>query len=79
MRPGGLPSTGRNGGFSATGKITGASAAPSGSPDRTHFRAASSASISGKARVFMPLPGFRPYVEQCDEVPAKGYEGVRTS
>ena len=31
--------------------------------------------IPGKKRVFMPLPGFPPYVEKCDEVAAKGYEG----
>ena len=31
--------------------------------------------IPGKPRVFMPLPGFPPYVEKCDEVVAKGYEG----
>ena len=31
--------------------------------------------IAGKPRVFMPLPGFPPYVEKCDEVVANGYEG----
>ena len=31
--------------------------------------------IPGKPRVFMPLPGFPPYVEKCEEVVAKGYEG----
>lgn len=31
--------------------------------------------IPGKPRVFMPLPGFPPYVEKCEEVAAKGYEG----
>lgn len=31
--------------------------------------------IPGKARVFMPLPGFPPYVEKCDAVAANGYEG----
>ena len=31
--------------------------------------------IPGKPRVFMPLPGFPPYVEKCDAVVAKGYEG----
>ena len=46
-----------------------------GSPDPAHSRPASSANIPGKALVFMPLPGFRTYVEQCDEVAAKGYEG----
>ena len=33
------------------------------------------ANIPGKARVFMPYLGFAPYVEKCDEVAAKGYEG----
>ncbi len=33
------------------------------------------ANIPGKPRVFMPLPGFPPYVEKCNEVAAKGYEG----
>ena len=33
------------------------------------------ANIPGKPRVFMPLPGFPPYVEKCEEVAAKGYEG----
>ena len=31
--------------------------------------------IPGKPRVFMPLPGFPPYVEKCEEVVANGYEG----
>ncbi len=31
--------------------------------------------IPGKPRVFMPLPGFPPYVEKCAEVVANGYEG----
>lgn len=31
--------------------------------------------IAGKPRVFMPLVGFPPYVEKCEEVVAKGYEG----
>ena len=31
--------------------------------------------IPGKPRVFMPLPGFPPYVDKCNEVVAKGYEG----
>jgi cyclohexanone monooxygenase len=26
-------------------------------------------------RVFMPLIGFPPYVEKCNDVAAKGYEG----
>ena len=33
------------------------------------------ANIPGKPRVFMPLPGFPPYVEQCDDVVANGYRG----
>lgn len=33
------------------------------------------ANIPGKPRVFMPLVGFPPYVEKCEEVVAKGYEG----
>jgi cyclohexanone monooxygenase len=33
------------------------------------------ANIPGKTRVFMPLLGFPPYVEKCDQVAAKGYEG----
>ena len=33
------------------------------------------ANIAGKPRVFMPLPGFPPYVEKCEEVVANGYEG----
>ena len=33
------------------------------------------ANVPGKPRVFMPLLGFPPYVEQCDDVAAKGYEG----
>jgi cation diffusion facilitator CzcD-associated flavoprotein CzcO len=33
------------------------------------------ANIPGKTRVFMPLIGFPPYVEKCDEVAANGYEG----
>ncbi len=33
------------------------------------------ANIPGKPRVFMPYYGFQPYVEKCDEVVAKGYEG----
>ncbi|MCY3778797.1 MAG: NAD(P)/FAD-dependent oxidoreductase [Chloroflexi bacterium] len=31
--------------------------------------------IPGKPRVFMPLPGFPPYVEKCEEVVTNGYEG----
>ena len=33
------------------------------------------ANIPGKPRVFMPLPGFPPYLEKCEEVVANGYEG----
>ena len=33
------------------------------------------ANVPGKPRVFMPLLGFPPYVERCNEVAAKGYEG----
>lgn len=33
------------------------------------------ANIPGKPRVFMPYPGFPPYVEKCDEVARNGYEG----
>jgi cation diffusion facilitator CzcD-associated flavoprotein CzcO len=37
------------------------------------------ANVPGKPRVFMPLVGFPPYVEKCDEVAAKGYEGFVTA
>jgi cyclohexanone monooxygenase len=33
------------------------------------------ANIPGKPRVFMPYIGFPPYVQKCDDVAAKGYEG----
>jgi cation diffusion facilitator CzcD-associated flavoprotein CzcO len=33
------------------------------------------ANIPGKPRVFMPYLGFPQYVQKCDEVEAKGYEG----
>ena len=33
------------------------------------------ANVPGKTRVFMPLLGFPPYVERCNEVVANGYEG----
>ena len=33
------------------------------------------ANIPGKPRIFMPLIGFPPYVEQCAEIAEKGYEG----
>jgi cyclohexanone monooxygenase len=31
--------------------------------------------VPGKTRVFMPLVGFPPYVDKCNEVAANGYEG----
>ena len=37
------------------------------------------ANVPGKPRVFMPYYGFQPYVEKCDEVAAKGYEGFALS
>ncbi len=33
------------------------------------------ANVPGKTRVFMPLLGFPPYVERCNQVAASGYEG----
>jgi cation diffusion facilitator CzcD-associated flavoprotein CzcO len=33
------------------------------------------ANVPGKPRVFMPLPGYPPYAEQCAHVAATGYEG----
>ena len=33
------------------------------------------ANIPGKPRVFMPYLGFAPYVEKCEDVVAKGYDG----
>jgi cyclohexanone monooxygenase len=33
------------------------------------------ANVEGKPRVFMPLIGFPPYVEKCDEAASNGYEG----
>jgi len=33
------------------------------------------ANVPGKPRVFMPYIGFPPYVQKCNEVAAKGYEG----
>ena len=33
------------------------------------------ANIPGKTRVFMPLPGFPPYVEICEDVASDGYRG----
>ena len=51
--------------------------------DRTLFPTCNSwylgANIPGKPRVFMPLVGFPPYVEQCNEVAARGYEGFLLS
>lgn len=35
------------------------------------------ANIPGKTRVFMPLIGFPPYVEICDDVAANGYRGFQ--
>jgi len=47
--------------------------------DLTLFPACNSwylgANVPGKTRVFMPLPGFPPYVEQCVAVAADGYRG----
>jgi cyclohexanone monooxygenase len=37
------------------------------------------ANIPGKPRVFMALVGYPPYVEKCDEVAAKNYEGFAIS
>jgi cyclohexanone monooxygenase len=33
------------------------------------------ANVPGKPRVFMPLPGYPPYAEQCAHVAANGYDG----
>ncbi len=33
------------------------------------------ANIPGKTRVFMPLPGFPPYVDICEDVASEGYRG----
>jgi cyclohexanone monooxygenase len=33
------------------------------------------ANVPGKPRVFMPLPGWPPYVQKCEQVVANGYEG----
>ena len=33
------------------------------------------ANVPGKTRVFMPLPGFPTYAEQCDKVAEEGYSG----
>jgi cyclohexanone monooxygenase len=37
------------------------------------------ANVPGKTRVFMPLLGFPAYVQRCEEVVARGYEGFRTA
>jgi len=37
------------------------------------------ANVPGKTRVFMPLPGFPPYAEQCAAIAANGYEGFQLS
>ena len=37
------------------------------------------ANVPGKPRVFMPLLGFPMYVEKCDDVANKGYEGFALS
>jgi cation diffusion facilitator CzcD-associated flavoprotein CzcO len=37
------------------------------------------ANVPGKPRVFMPLVGFPPYVERCEEVSAQDYEGFTVS
>ena len=37
------------------------------------------ANVPGKPRVFMPLLGFPTYVEKCDDVASKGYEGFALS
>jgi cation diffusion facilitator CzcD-associated flavoprotein CzcO len=37
------------------------------------------ANVPGKTRVFMPLPGFPTYVEQCNQVVADGYRGFALS
>jgi cation diffusion facilitator CzcD-associated flavoprotein CzcO len=37
------------------------------------------ANVPGKPRVFMPLLGFPTYVEKCNDVAAKGYEGFALS
>ncbi len=37
------------------------------------------ANVPGKTRVFMPLPGFPTYVDQCDDIVADGYRGFAFS
>jgi cation diffusion facilitator CzcD-associated flavoprotein CzcO len=50
-----------------------------GVADKTLFPTCNSwylgANVPGKTRVFMPLPGFPAYVEKCNEVAGRGYEG----
>ena len=50
-----------------------------GVADKTLFPTCNSwylgANVPGKTRVFMPLPGFPAYVEKCNEVAERGYEG----
>ncbi|MFM8992589.1 MAG: cyclohexanone monooxygenase, partial [Actinomycetota bacterium] len=36
------------------------------------------ANVPGKPRVFMPLPGFPAYAQQCADVAQHGYRGFRT-
>ncbi len=47
--------------------------------DRTLYPGCNSwylgANVPGKTRVFMPLIGFPPYVQKCEAVAARGYEG----
>jgi cyclohexanone monooxygenase len=49
--------------------------------DRTLYPSCNSwyvgANIPGKPRIFMPYLGFPPYIQKCEEVAAKGYEGFR--
>ena len=37
------------------------------------------ANVPGKPRVFMPYLGFPSYVEKCEEVVSRGYEGFNLS
>jgi cyclohexanone monooxygenase len=37
------------------------------------------ANVPGKTRVFMPLLGYPAYVQRCEEVVARGYEGFKVS
>ena len=37
------------------------------------------ANVPGKPRVFMPLASFPPYVEKCDKVAARDYQGFTTA